>query len=220
MPAFSSRGPMMFEQISKLHMSDTYTTVVGSGSDQERIAAVVETGSSPAFIAGHLLDSVRVMRAEEELARRLVELGLEGSARVRRIALPEDRGALLRFVREWEQKHRRAVTAGTIATLVLPLAACGGGGGGGYRPPVDEGDSGWVIDGYVSAATVSRENGSGNTVTTDASGRFTGLTGTGPNAGTRRLMTRCMPKAAKSMSANIKIEYTLDTVALRRGRWR
>ncbi|WP_288024354.1 Ig-like domain-containing protein [Thauera sp.] len=170
----------MFEQISKLHMSDTYTTVVGSGSDQERIAAVVETGSSPAFIAGHLLDSVRVMRAEEELARRLVEFGLEGSARVRRITLPEDRGALLRFVREWEQKHRRAVTAGTIATLVLPLAACGGGGGGGYRPPVDEGDSGWVIDGYVSAATVSRENVSGNTVTTDASGRFTGLTGTGP----------------------------------------
>ncbi|WP_454436246.1 Ig-like domain-containing protein [Thauera mechernichensis] len=161
-------------------MSDTYTTVVGSGSDQERIAAVVETGSSPAFIAGHLLDSVRVMRAEEELARRLVEFGLEGSARVRRITLPEDRGALLRFVREWEQKHRRAVTAGTIATLVLPLAACGGGGGGGYRPPVDEGDSGWVIDGYVSAATVSRENVSGNTVTTDASGRFTGLTGTGP----------------------------------------
>jgi len=86
-------------------------------------------------MSGFLLDTVRVMRAEEDLERRLVEEGLTDSAKVRRIALPADRGEFVRFVREWEQKHRRAVTAGTIATLVLPLAACGGGGGGGYRPP-------------------------------------------------------------------------------------
>ena len=45
---------------------------------------------------------------------------------------------------------------------------------------VEPTDSGIVIDGYVSGAMVSRENGSGNTVTTDASGNFSGLTGTGP----------------------------------------
>ena len=144
----------------------------------EPLSSIVEANSTPAFMSGFLLDTVRVMRAEEDLERRLVEEGLTDSAKVRRIALPADRGEFVRFVREWEQKHRRAVTAGTIATLVLPLAACGGGGGGGYRPP--EAADGYVIDGYVSGATVSRENGSGPPVTTDANGYFTGLTGTGP----------------------------------------
>ncbi|MBV2262926.1 MAG: cadherin domain-containing protein [Thauera sp.] len=40
-------------------------------------------------------------------------------------------------------------------------------------------DAGAVIDGYVSGATVSRVNGSGNTVTTDEAGQFNGLTGDG-----------------------------------------
>ena len=41
------------------------------------------------------------------------------------------------------------------------------------------GDGGRAIDGYLSGATVTRVNGSGNSVTTDANGNFTGLTGTG-----------------------------------------
>ena len=41
------------------------------------------------------------------------------------------------------------------------------------------GSSGIVVDGYLQGATVSRVNGSGNTVTTTSAGYFSGLLGTG-----------------------------------------
>ena len=63
----------------------------------------------------------------------------------------------------------------------LALAAAGGGGGGnsitGNNNIPTTGAQ--VIDGYLVGSTVTRLNGSGNSVTTDANGFFTGLTGTG-----------------------------------------
>ena len=43
----------------------------------------------------------------------------------------------------------------------------------------DPGHSAVVVDGYIAGATVTRANGSGNTVKTDSNGRFEGLTGSG-----------------------------------------
>ncbi|NBW45802.1 MAG: hypothetical protein EBR45_09610, partial [Betaproteobacteria bacterium] len=75
----------------------------------------------------------------------------------------------------------------------LALAAAAGGGGGGsgsgggpsgggsgpngVTPPVTV--SGVAVDGYLSGATVSRTDGSGNTVKTNPDGTFSGLTGSG-----------------------------------------
>lgn len=61
--------------------------------------------------------------------------------------------------------------------IALGAAAAGGGGGGGG----DTGPStisGYVIDGYISGATVTREFDA-NSVTTDGSGFFSGLQGSG-----------------------------------------
>ncbi|NBS98625.1 MAG: hypothetical protein EBT08_21145, partial [Betaproteobacteria bacterium] len=62
-----------------------------------------------------------------------------------------------------------------IAVGGLALAAGGGGGGGSSNP----GLGGQAVDGYLAGSTVTRVNGSGNSVVTDKDGRFTGLTGTG-----------------------------------------
>jgi hypothetical protein len=63
----------------------------------------------------------------------------------------------------------------------LGLAAAAGvkgGGSGASLLPLSA--AGTAIDGYLAGSTVSRVNGSGNTVLTDALGKYTGLTGTGP----------------------------------------
>ncbi|MEI7785544.1 MAG: hypothetical protein WCK08_14240, partial [Betaproteobacteria bacterium] len=73
-----------------------------------------------------------------------------------------------------------------LALGALALAAAGGGGGGGGSSTAAGGSGsplpagGTALDGYLAGATVSRVNGSGNTVVTDANGKYTGLTGTGP----------------------------------------
>jgi hypothetical protein len=92
-----------------------------------------------------------------------------------------------------------AATAGTAATAaaaISPLAilgavgalglAAGGGGGGGAAaalpppaPPAPVGVSGVVVDGYLAGSTVTRADGTGGSVKTDANGSFSGLTGTG-----------------------------------------
>jgi hypothetical protein len=67
--------------------------------------------------------------------------------------------------------------SGTVWLGLGLLAALGAGGGGGSSPIPSVG--GLALDGYLSGARVTRVNGSGNTVTTDATGHYTGLTGTG-----------------------------------------
>ncbi|MEN9774134.1 MAG: hypothetical protein RL322_1204, partial [Pseudomonadota bacterium] len=58
----------------------------------------------------------------------------------------------------------------------LLLGAAGGSG----KPKLDPGDEGTVIDGYLVGAKVSRVSDSSKFVFTDADGKFSGLTGTGP----------------------------------------
>lgn len=74
---------------------------------------------------------------------------------------------------------------GLAGLLLLPLAACAGGGGGagavasGNGLNGDNADHGVAIDAHLSGATISRANGTGNTVTTGTHGAYSGLTGTG-----------------------------------------
>ena len=64
--------------------------------------------------------------------------------------------------------------------IAVGAAAGGGGGGGGTTPPPvpPVTISGYVIDGYISGATVTREFDA-NSVTTDGNGFFSGLQGSG-----------------------------------------
>ncbi|WP_416547415.1 hypothetical protein ACHEXK_01110 [Limnohabitans sp. DCL3] len=69
----------------------------------------------------------------------------------------------------------------TLGLVLGGLALAGGGGGGAAAAKVIVASvSGIAIDGYLSGSTVTRADGSGNSVTTDANGRYTGLTGSGP----------------------------------------
>ncbi|EHK59989.1 hypothetical protein, partial [Halomonas sp. GFAJ-1] len=62
--------------------------------------------------------------------------------------------------------------------IALGAAAAGGGGGGGGGETGPSTISGYVIDGYISGATVTREFDA-NSVTTNGSGFFSGLQGSG-----------------------------------------
>ncbi len=78
---------------------------------------------------------------------------------------------------------------GAVAGIGLAAGGAGGAGGGGgggatNTGPGPQGVGGpaaaaTVVDGYLAGSTVTRADGSGNSVTTDAKGGFTGLTGTG-----------------------------------------
>lgn len=141
-------------------------TVVGD------LANAIDRDTSAAFLAGHFLPSVRVAHQEVGLDR-------FDALEAREIQIPQGRQAFLEFIADWQKKYNANLKIGIISTLILPLAACGGGGGGGLGGAFGGGSGGKVIDGYISGATVSRVDGSGNTVTTDANGNFTGLTGSG-----------------------------------------
>ncbi|WP_158091289.1 beta strand repeat-containing protein [Thalassospira mesophila] len=140
-------------------------TVVGG------LANAIDRDTSAAFLAGHFLPSVRVAHQDVGLDR-FDEL------EAREIQIPQGRQAFLEFIADWQKKYNANLKIGIISTLILPLAACGGGGGG-LGGVFGGGSGGKVVDGYISGATVSRVDGSGNTVTTDANGNFTGLTGSG-----------------------------------------
>ncbi|WP_417844962.1 beta strand repeat-containing protein [Thalassospira sp.] len=141
-------------------------TVVGD------LANAIDRDTSAAFLAGHFLPSVRVAHQDVGLDR-------FDALEAREIQIPQGRQAFLEFIADWQKKYNANLKIGIISTLILPLAACGGGGGGGLGGAFGGGSGGKVIDGYISGATVSRVDGSGNTVTTDANGNFTGLTGSG-----------------------------------------
>ncbi|OSQ33335.1 hypothetical protein THS27_26195, partial [Thalassospira sp. MCCC 1A01428] len=141
-------------------------TVVGD------LANAIEGDTSAAFLAGHFLPSVRVAHQDVGLDR-------FDALEAREIQIPQGRQAFLEFIADWQKKYNANLKIGIISTLILPLAACGGGGGGGLGGAFGGGSGGKVVDGYISGATVSRVDGSGNTVTTDANGNFTGLTGSG-----------------------------------------
>ncbi|RCK41490.1 hypothetical protein TH25_23470 [Thalassospira profundimaris] len=137
------------------------------------LATAIDRDTNAAFLAGHFLPSIRVAHQD-------VDLDEFAGQQTREIEIPRGRKAFLQFIADWQQKYQANLKLGIVSTLILPLAACGGGGGGGLAGALGGGGSGGrVVDGYISGATVSRVNGSGNTVTTDANGNFTGLTGTG-----------------------------------------
>ncbi|WP_133125885.1 beta strand repeat-containing protein [Thalassospira marina] len=134
------------------------------------LANAIDRDTNAAFFAGHFLPSIRVAHQD-------VDLDAFAGQQTREIEIPQGRKAFLEFIADWQKKYQANLKLGIVSTLILPLAACGGGGGlGGV---FGGGSGGRVVDGYISGATVSRVNGSGNTVTTDANGNFTGLTGTG-----------------------------------------
>lgn len=68
---------------------------------------------------------------------------------------------------------------GSVIAGALGLGLAGGGGGGTVASVIALA-SGTAIDGYLQGATVTRVNGTGNSVLTDANGNFSGLSGTGP----------------------------------------
>tara|TARA_R110002050_G_scaffold84234_2_gene179864 strand:- start:3784 stop:13488 length:9705 start_codon:yes stop_codon:yes gene_type:complete len=135
------------------------------------LANAIDRDTNAAFLAGHFLPSIRVAHQD-------VDFGSFEGHQTREIEIPRGRKAFLEFISDWQKKYQANLKLGIVSTLILPLAACGGGGGG-LGGVFGGGSGGRVVDGYISGATVSRVNGSGNTVTTDASGNFTGLTGTG-----------------------------------------
>ncbi len=137
----------------------------------DELATAIDRDTNAAFLAGHFLPSVRVAHQDVDLDE------FEGQ-QTREIEIPQGRKAFLEFIADWQKKYQANLKLGIVSTLILPLAACGGGGGG-LGGVFGGGSGGRVVDGYISGATVSRVNGSGNTVTTDANGNFTGLTGTG-----------------------------------------
>jgi len=133
-------------------------------------------GMEPALMGAAVLGDVRVASQDQPL-QTLELLAQKSGSGVSRVQIPQGQAEFLEFVREWTAKHKRPVGLGLTTMLVLPLAACGGGGGSGILQPATS--SGYVVDGYISGASVSRVNKSGNTVTTDANGQYSGLTGTG-----------------------------------------
>jgi Ca2+-binding RTX toxin-like protein len=135
------------------------------------LANAIDRDTNAAFLAGHFLPSIRVAHQD-------VDFGSFEGHQTREIEIPRGRKAFLEFIADWQKKYQANLKLGIVSTLILPLAACGGGGGG-LGGVFGGGSGGRVVDGYISGAIVSRVNGSGNTVTTDASGNFTGLTGTG-----------------------------------------
>ncbi|WP_073957182.1 bluetail domain-containing putative surface protein [Thalassospira sp. TSL5-1] len=135
------------------------------------LVAAIDRDTNAAFLAGHFLPSIRVAHQD-------VDFDVFAGQQTREIEIPRGRKAFLEFIADWQKKYQANLKLGIVSTLILPLAACGGGGGG-LGSAFGGGSGGRVVDGYISGATVSRVNGSGNTVTTDANGNFTGLTGSG-----------------------------------------
>ncbi|NQW80121.1 MAG: hypothetical protein HQ445_02980, partial [Polaromonas sp.] len=146
--------------------------------NRSAVNSIVESaGMEQALVGSAVLADVRVATQDQPLEA-LELLAQQSGSGVTRVELPQGQADFLAFVREWTAKHKRPVGMGLSTLLILPLAACGGGGGGVLQPTTS---SGYVIDGAISGATVTRTNGSqtGAVVTTDGKGHFAGLTGTG-----------------------------------------
>lgn len=129
---------------------------------------------------GQLFDAVRFSTAS-------LDMHTDSAHGIRRVRLPRDRRALLAYVRQFQARHGRKAGQFGTAMLLLPLAGCSSLGfvsDGTDLPPPDpdpeQGLEGLVIDGYLAGAEVAREDGSGEVVVTDDSGRFEGLLGEGP----------------------------------------
>ena len=137
--------------------------------NRSAVDSIVESaGMEQALLGSSFLSDVRVATQDQPLQALELLANKKGSG-VTRVEMPQGQAEFLAFVREWTAKHKRPVGMSLTTMLVLPLAACGGGGSGVLQPAPTT--NGYVIDGAISGATVTRTNRSGNTVTTDANGQ-------------------------------------------------
>ncbi|WP_288365918.1 hypothetical protein [uncultured Marinobacter sp.] len=139
------------------------------------LPTILQGECRPAFFGGQYIAGILVVDGVE--LSDFLEPNDRSPYQVTPVTFPKNDSDRARFVREWLVRHKDATRAGGISLMILPLAACSSSSSVSVGPEIT--DQGYVIDGYIEGASVSRLNESGNTVLTDETGAFNGLTGKG-----------------------------------------